>query len=62
MAETGDAIDIRRCRAGDEPLFGSVADDVFDYPVGDTDALARYLADPRLHLIVAIDGRRSSDR
>lgn len=45
---------IRVLRAGEEAVLERVADDVFDHAI-DRDAAQRYLADPRLHLVVAID-------
>lgn len=46
---------IRLLRRGDEQLLAAVADDVFDDPL-DAAVTAAFLADPRHHLAVAIDG------
>jgi ribosomal protein S18 acetylase RimI-like enzyme len=47
--------DIRLLSPGDQALLANVADDVFDNPVDP--ALARaFLADPRHHIVAAIDG------
>lgn len=48
-------IDIKVLRAGDEEVLAHVADDVFDEAV-DPKAAATFLADPRHHIAVAIDG------
>src|SRR5512138_1784989 len=40
---------------GDEAVLNRVAEDVFDRVI-DREAAAAYLADPRMHLAVAIDG------
>jgi aminoglycoside 6'-N-acetyltransferase I len=45
--------ELRDVRPGDEALFDRVAPDVFDHPV-ECGQLARYLATPGHHLIVAI--------
>lgn len=47
-------IEVRALQPGDEPLLANVADDVFDREV-DAEAAARFLADPRHHIAVAID-------
>ena len=48
---------LRYVRSGDEALFDRVAPDVFDHPV-ERRQLARYLAMPGHHLIVAtVDGQ-----
>jgi ribosomal protein S18 acetylase RimI-like enzyme len=47
-------IEIRALKPGDEAVLARVADDVFDHDV-DPGAAARYLADPRHHIAVAID-------
>ena len=48
-------MEVRLLRRGDEQVLAAVADDVFDDPL-DAAATAAYLADPRHHLAVAIDG------
>lgn len=48
-------MEIRLLRRGDEQLLAAVADDVFDDPL-DAAVTAAFLADPRHHLAVAIDG------
>jgi aminoglycoside 6'-N-acetyltransferase I len=48
-------IEIRILQAGDDSVLERVADDVFDLPV-DPRWSAEFLADPRHHLAVAIDG------
>ena len=40
--------------AGDASLFSAVADDVFDGPCP-PDRVLEYLADPRLHMLLAVD-------
>jgi len=47
--------DIRILAAGDEDVLASVAQGVFDNPV-DPDLAKDFLADPRHHIVVAIDG------
>jgi ribosomal protein S18 acetylase RimI-like enzyme len=42
-------------RLGDEAVLAAVADDVFDNPVDPVFAAA-FLADPRHHIVVALDG------
>ncbi len=50
-------VEIRQVGPGDEALFDSVAEDVFDEAV-DPSRLAAYLAEPGHHLVVAIaDGQ-----
>lgn len=46
-------IEIRRLRPGDEALLQRIAPDVFDHAL-DSIVLARYLASPGHHLLVAI--------
>lgn len=41
----------------DAPLFDEVDEDVFDGPIR-PDLLQSYLADPRLHILCAMDGAR----
>jgi len=48
-------IQTRLLRAGEEAVLDRVATTVFDHPV-DQDAVRAYLADPRHHIAVAIDG------
>ncbi len=48
------AIDIKVLHAGDERVLAHVADEVFDAVV-DPNAVAKFLADPRHHIAVAID-------
>jgi ribosomal protein S18 acetylase RimI-like enzyme len=48
-------IDIKVLQAGDEQVLANVAADVFDHAV-DPSAAAKFLADPRHHIAVAIDG------
>lgn len=48
------AIEVRLLRAGDEPILGSVAADVFDGRI-DGALAAEFLADPRHHLCVGIE-------
>jgi GNAT superfamily N-acetyltransferase len=47
-------IDIKVLRAGEEAVLANVADDVFDHAV-EPSAAARFLADPRHHIAVALD-------
>ena len=47
-------IEIRALRAGDEAVLRNVHEDVFDHPVR-ADLSHEFLADPRHHLVVAID-------
>ena len=47
-------IEIRLLGVGDEQVLENVADDVFDNAV-DPALAAEFLADPRHHIIVAID-------
>jgi ribosomal protein S18 acetylase RimI-like enzyme len=47
-------MEIRLLAKGDEAVLSCVADGVFDYPIRPGPA-AEYLADPRLHLCVAIE-------
>jgi ribosomal protein S18 acetylase RimI-like enzyme len=47
-------IDIKVLHAGDEQLLANVAEDVFDHAV-DVSTAARFLADPRHHIAVAVD-------
>jgi GNAT superfamily N-acetyltransferase len=49
------AFDIRILHRGDEPVLTRVAPGVFDHPL-DPDLTAEFLADPRHHLAVALDG------
>ncbi len=47
---------VRRLRSlADLPLLARVAEGVFDDPI-DSDAARAFLADPRHHLVVALDG------
>lgn len=56
-ANTSSAVEIRLLKPGDEALFSNVDEDVFDY-AADASTLARYLAEPNHHLMVALhDGR-----
>jgi ribosomal protein S18 acetylase RimI-like enzyme len=48
------AIEIRLLRAGEERILEHVDPDVFDHAI-DPEAARAFLADPRLHLAVAID-------
>jgi len=48
-------LEVRILQAGDASVLERVADDVFDGPV-DPHWRAEFLADPRHHLAVAIDG------
>ena len=48
-------LEVRILQAGDASVLERVADDVFDEPV-DPQWSAEFLADPRHHLAVAIDG------
>ena len=48
-------LEVRILQAGDASILERVADDVFDGPV-DPQWSAEFLADPRHHLAVAIDG------
>jgi ribosomal protein S18 acetylase RimI-like enzyme len=48
------SVEIRRLIAGDEPVLTNVAPDVFDHMI-DEAATRTFLADPRHHLVVAID-------
>ena len=51
------AAEIRLLQTGDEILFSNLDPDVFDYAI-DAECLARYLAEPNHHLIVALhDGQ-----
>lgn len=50
-------IDIRVLRAGEEAVLANIADDVFDHAV-EQGAAARFLAEPRHHIAVAIDDGR----
>jgi GNAT superfamily N-acetyltransferase len=54
---TGDTtpIDVRILRAGEEAALASIADDVFDHEV-DAGTAGKFLADPRHHIAVALDG------
>jgi len=45
---------IKVLRAGDEATLGSVGPDVFDHPL-DPRSTEEFLADPRHHLVVAMD-------
>ena len=47
-------IEVRALTAGDEAVLAKVADGVFDNEV-DASAAAKFLADPRHHIAVAID-------
>ncbi len=47
-------IEIRALNAGDDDILRHVADGVFDLAV-DPDLTAEFLADPRHHLVVAVD-------
>lgn len=47
-------VDVRILHAGDENLLANAADDVFDHAVHPSTA-AKFLADPRHHIAVAID-------
>ena len=47
--------DVRILKAGDEAVLSKVADGTFDNDI-DRDTAARFLADPRHHIAVAIDG------
>lgn len=47
-------IEIRILQPGDAPVLEKIAPDVFDYPV-DPALSAEFLADPRHHLVVALD-------
>jgi ribosomal protein S18 acetylase RimI-like enzyme len=49
------AVEIKVLRRGDEDVLASVAPEVFDNPV-DPDLTGVFLADPRHHIAVAIDG------
>ena len=46
-------VEIRTLKPGDESLFERIAEGVFDYPI-DRAILARYLATPGHHLVVAL--------
>ncbi|ESQ76606.1 GNAT family N-acetyltransferase [Asticcacaulis sp. AC402] len=46
---------IKILRQGDEDLFERVADDLFDNPI-DPALVREFLADPRHHIAVAVDG------
>jgi ribosomal protein S18 acetylase RimI-like enzyme len=46
---------IRLLRPGEEAMLANVADEVFDNPV-DPALAAAFLADPRHHLVAALDG------
>ena len=46
-------IEIRRVLPGDAALFDRVADEVFDEAV-DTERIAKYLAEPGHHMVVAL--------
>lgn len=48
-------IEIRVLRQGDEAVLANVAPEVFDNPI-DPQMTAEFLADPRHHIAVAIDG------
>ena len=48
------AIEFKSLRAGDEPVLDNVATDVFDDAL-DPRLVAEFLADPRHHLIVAVE-------
>ena len=48
-------IEIKLLEAGDEGVLDNVADEVFDHPV-QTRWTAEFFADPRHHIIVALDG------
>lgn len=48
-------IAIRLLQSGDEGLFANCAEDVFDNPV-DPALVSAFLADPRHHIVAAIDG------
>ena len=48
-------VDVVMLGPGDESVLGRVAADVFDLPVQE-DLAAEFLADPRHHIAVAIDG------
>lgn len=50
-------IQIRLLGAGDEPVLGGAVEGVFDQPV-DGKLAAEFLADPRHHIVVALDGAR----
>jgi ribosomal protein S18 acetylase RimI-like enzyme len=50
-------LEIKKLGAGDEAILDRVAEDVFDEPIR-PDRLAAYLADPRHHLLVAIEAGR----
>jgi GNAT superfamily N-acetyltransferase len=47
-------IDIKVLRAGEEAVLANIADGVFDHAV-EPGAAARFLAEPRHHIAVAID-------
>ena len=49
------SIEIRVLREGDDAVLGQVAPEVFDNPV-DARLTAEFLADPRHHIVVALDG------
>ena len=48
------AVEVRLLKRGDEPVLTRVAPDVFDDPI-DAATTARFLSDPRHHLVVAIE-------
>jgi ribosomal protein S18 acetylase RimI-like enzyme len=48
-------VEIRLLAPGDDHVLDRVAPDVFDHPI-DPRWTAEFLADPRHHLVVAIDG------
>ena len=50
-----DSIELRLLREGDEGVLSNVDPDVFDNPV-DPRWTAEFFADPRHHIIVALDG------
>ena len=50
-------ITLRVLRAGDEDVLAHVADGVFDNAV-QADLARDYLAEPRFHMVVALDGDR----
>lgn len=49
------AITIRLLKQGDEAVLGNVAEDVFDEVVR-AELVGAFLADPRHHIVVALDG------
>ena len=54
---SGGELPIRTVREGDDAVLASVADDVFDHAVR-PELVAEFLADPRHHLVVALDAGR----